>query len=748
MNNCMNQKITSIVLLFLCLLTACTDHWEGVESQGTDSGNLRVVLRSAEMPVIQTRSNETSAYDQIESVNLFVFQQNERTVHKKVFQYFDQGTSEVSMFLTNGTYKLVAVCNWHDPEALYNQVQTLDQLQQVELVLQNPDDAFMGKYVMYASREVTLPLANNANVEMQVKRLASRHEFTISFTPENGDDQFQLTEAWIHNIPKGSWLVPRSDSEPADYVPTVTDDWVYQLQDDNMRNSFFSEARLSLEEGKVESGDETNTKWKVLSSYSLLENRRGGLPVMKAATGYEYNDHYWEESQVLAEAGESALSQLNALRQYYKRYHALNEPEAKDSPRKKFEFATYLTIKGFYKSSLGTSDVTYYVYLGEDGYKDFNVRRNHLYKTHITVRSMNTIDTRVEATSMEEVTMSAPDEILDAHCNVVKAVLFSPDPWEVWVEDPDKTPWLELSGSDVYRQVQMGQTQVNQETHPTFRMKGDGGVLRNIYIHVDEFIPDLKDPMQNSRLRVRTGRIAFRKQGSNDVKHITVKQYPAQLAVLHIKYDIHTMKEVRDTFYIERKLEKKYMPWGLETYWSFITDDLIASGLWDGLSNTRKLYQVALFGDKWGVDPGYPKEKYPNGIPLDCALGYIVNKNRDRDGNEKIDYDEIMWYFPARKEMQYLYSAVQQGLVNFDGSNAVFHSSTPSSADPGGITMGFSYYVKMSNGKYGIGQRSRKYNVLALRRKHNEWSGPAADAGNFTVTVETGWTDEEVIMPK
>ena len=54
----------------------------------------------------------------------------------------------------------------------------------------------------------------------------------------------------------------------------------------------------------------------------------------------------------------------------------------------------------------------------------------------------------------------------------------------------------------------------------------------------------------------------------------------------------------------------------------------------------------------------------------------------------------------------------------------------------------------MANGKYGIGQRNRKYNVLALRRKHNEWSGPDAGDAKFTATIETGWTDEEVIMPK
>lgn len=745
----MNRKINYIVLFILCVITGCADRWEDTGIQLPDNGNVRVRLCSAEMPVIQTRNaDEVNAYSQIESVNLFVFKKGETLVHKKVFQFFEQATAEVSLFLTKGEYDMVAVCNWHNPEALYDQVQDWEQLKKVELHLQNPDDAFMGKYVMYSNTPVTIPTANNQDVVLWVDRVASRHEFTIDFLPDTPSDQFQLTEAWIHNIPRGSWLVPQVDKEPKDYVESARADWVYQDLDDNMKSRYFEQERLTLELLK-QPADSTDTKWTVGGTFSLLENRRGGLPVEKAANGYEYSEHYWEGSQSLAEAGESALAQLSALRQYYKRYYAQNEPLEKDSQRKKFEFATYFAIKGFYKNNMGTSEVTYYIYLGEDSYKDYNVKRNHRYQTLITIRTINSVDTRVEAVSMEEARLAVPDEILDAHCNVVKGVFFSPDPWEIWVEDPDKTPWLELSGTPKYSHVQIGGAGVqNQETQPTYRMTGNGGVLRNIYIHTDEYIPDLKDPMMNSRMLTRSGRIGFRRKGSQDVKYVTIKQYPAQLAVLHIKYDVHTMKEVRDTFYIERKLEKKYMPWGLESYWSFITDDLIASGLWDGLSNTRKLYQVALFGDKWGVKPGYPAENYPDGIPQDCALGYVVNKNRDRDGNGKVDYDEIMWYFPARKEMQYLYKAVQQNLVTFDGANSIFHSSSPSSADAGGITVGFSYYVKMSNGKYGIGQRNRKYNVLSMRRKHNEWSGPKADTGNFTLTVETGWTDEEVIMPK
>ena len=203
------------------------------------------------------------------------------------------------------------------------------------------------------------------------------------------------------------------------------------------------------------------------------------------------------------------------------------------------------------------------------------------------------------------------------------------------------------------------------------------------------------------------------------------------------------MKEVRDTFYVERVLEKKNLKWGFEHYWSFVTDDLISSGMWDGLSNTRKLYDVALNGDKWGVEPAYPDGV----IPSDVALSNVIEKNRDRNGNGKIDYNEIVWYMPAVYELQALQEALAAQNVTFEGGDDFFFSSTPSSADPAGITTGFAWYVKMQNGKSALAQRDRQYNVIALRRK-NAWKGPETAGGTGSVGKDEQWNNEEVIMPK
>ena len=733
-------------------LVGCSDRFEEKEVSPSGDGNVQITISTSDMPEIVTRASSDADVKTIESVVLFAFTNDGKLV-KKMFQYFDGDNATLSMYLTNGDYKLCAVCNLPDPEQVYNYVNSYSDLGNQYVSIQNAEDAFRGKFVMYKEQSVNID-ASTTTTDIQVERLASFHDFTIKFTPVNTSEKFEITEVKMNNIPKGSWIVPKDDNESyvdanKSYVYANKGDWTYREQVNDMAARYFNSDRMELEELEKTEADEDNTQWKYSATYALFENRRGGLPVY-GSRPYEYNESYWNGSQALArsasgENNDNAAQLLEALRQFYKKHWADNEM---DEGNKKFANATYMTISGIYlMSNNETFKVTYYVYLGEDNFKDYNVKRNTKYTTTVNIRSMNTIDTRIEEEPLGEITLSASDEVLDAHCNTVKAVLYSPGAWEVWVENPDKTPWLEISGSQLYRGRQIGGNP-DQERYATYKMTGDMRTLRNIYIHTDEYIPDLKDPMKNNAQAVRSGRIAFRRVGYTDIKYLTVRQYPAQLAVLHIKYDVHTMKEVRDTFYIERILEKKHMSWGFEKYWSFITDDLIASGRWDGLSNTRKLYQVAVDGDKWGVEPAYPSDKYPNGIPENEALGYMLGKNRDRDGDKKVGYDEIMWYIPALKELELLYDALNDGYLNFESNDDIFHCSTPSSADPDGVTVGFSYYVKMNNGKYGIGQRDRKYNVIGLRRKNNEWSGPDAGNANFTVTVETGWTDEELVMPK
>lgn len=173
------------------------------------------------------------------------------------------------------------------------------------------------------------------------------------------------------------------------------------------------------------------------------------------------------------------------------------------------------------------------------------------------------------------------------------------------------------------------------------------------------------------------------------------------------------------------------------------------------------LYDIALNGDKWGIDPAYPD----GNIPSNIALGYALGKNRDRNGNGKIDYNEILWYLPAYTELQAIAGHISGGSRSYPGeySRTVdvdwkmepysFFSSTPSSSDAAGITAGFSWAVQFSpnaqkNGKARVEMRSRFYNVICARR-YNGWRGPDTGTVDGEIDTDEDWNeDEEEIMDK
>ena len=308
-----------------------------------------------------------------------------------------------------------------------------------------------------------------------------------------------------------------------------------------------------------------------------------------------------------------------------------------------------------------------------------------------------------------------------------------------------------------------------------FSLSGGGG-LNYIYVHTDEFIPKINSPRENPwyattpnlgggdrvhmGVKTRKGQIVI-ESGTAEPVYIDVEQYAAQMVILHIEQDVNNlMKEVLDTFYIEQVMEKKNMAWGFEKYWSLGLDQLISKGQWDGLKNTRELYHMALWDDESDV-----KACYPDGIPSDIALGYAIGKNRDRNGNGKIDAEEIVWYLPAANELQAIYGHTrpldpdEAGDFYMDWLNrktvylpyefgGPFHSSTPSASDAYGITSGFSYFVNMYNGEKEIGQRSRYYNVICARR-HNAWKGDNNGEVNGDIDVDNEWGDgNEVVVPR
>ena len=685
----------------------------------------------------EVTTRASSGDDRIENALVFAFDSEGRCVARQ-WSYMN-GSDAMYMYLPTGQIRLGAICNLLDPESVMNQVNSWTDLEHLNVTISDASDAYRGKCIMYGTTQfIEKPEDRAVAIPISVERIVAKFKVTVLFAPLQTDDQFQVSEIALHNIPKGSWLMPRTDDnrvvtdQETNYrllERGSTDDWVYS-ESASMSSRYFDQTVLTFE------GDDP--KQGLTTSFYCFENRRGQLDTTLSSPP-QITDPYainWPELYDKDKAQQTLYAQL------WKRDLAIKAG---------LDGATYLTVKGVYVMGENIRrEVTYYIYLGADNFSNYDIERNTYYDLQVTIRTIDNTDTRVDWKDLSEITAYYDEStILDAHCNSVRTLLYAPGDWEMWVENPDQTPWLELSRSSVYQPRVLGSTADDQLA--VTRLTGSKGMY-TIYVHTDEFVPKLSSPEGNNQIGVRSGTILYRKVGSDEEPfRFVVKQYPAQMVVLYIKYDVHTMQEVRDTLYIERLLEKKHLKWGFERYWSFVTDDLIASGQWDGLSNTRKIYNVALYGDKYGVPPAYlpaeGEEVSSKIIPDNVALRYVIDKNRDRNGNGSIDYNEIMWYMPSINELSALYEARQDLFVDFEGNDDYFFSSTPSAADPNGATTGLAYYIKMASGKTGIAQRDNEYNVIVCRRA-NAWRGPSTGSGSGNLDKDESWNDEENIMPK
>lgn len=743
----MKQINLWVFILLAWMWTGCKEDSLSLPGDGTGKvGEVMMEFVAPNTDVLETRATDDPAGDtRLENVLVFAFNEDGACVAKQ-WTYLN-GANKMAMYLPTGGQTLKAAANLLHPEEVMERVNSLNDLELEAVTIIVPDGAYKGKYVMTGDGVKHTSRDKRDSYTFNMKRLAAQFNVDVVFKPVVTTDKFMLSEISLHSIPNGSWLLPRtSEKVPGETkmgdTASQTDaqalvvtadggdkaDYVYHEQEMAMARNFFDETVLQWEKSTLQGG-------LAKTGFSLFENRRGTLSLAEKDKPIN-----WPKLE-------------NKGPQAFDRYAQFEKKQL--AAKAGFTHATYLKLKGVYQTGVNKFETTYYVYLGKDAYSDFNVERNTRYNMIVTIQAMDKADSRIDKITLNDMKVYYNEaQVVDAHFNAVQTLLYAPGAWEMWVEEADEHPWLELSTSAAYVPQPLGDDKPSaadkeldfyKKGYATSHLKGKVG-MQYIYVHTDEYVPPVSNLNANLS-EPREARVGYRCKDESGrfkpTKYFTVKQYPAQMAVLHIKYDVHTMKEVCDTFYVERILEKKNLQWGFLNYWSFVTDDLIAAGTWDGLANTRRLYDVALKGDKWGVDPAYPSGV----IPSNVGLRYVIDKNRDRNGNEKIDYNEIVWYMPAIKELQALQKALVNGQVDFDGKNDYFFTSTPSSADPNGFTTGFAYYVKMQNGKRGISRRDSEYNVIALRRK-NAWKGPESAGGNGTVDKDPSWNEEENIMPK
>ena len=797
------KKILTL-LCALAALAACQDDFVPDTGTGTTAEGLTdIYLAQTGMPVIVTRADDAATQDdnRVESVILFVFSEQGELLNTPVQQSVTQVAAPDDVaeenkshtfyrfraYLPENKYSLYAVCNYEadEVEALINSVSgnhtsgsDLDALKAFTYSISSVDEAYKGVFVMSGSTTNV----SDTPLTIPVTRVVSRHTFHITFNPEKAGDLFKLSSVSIFNVPKKSYLIGRADDAENKDAATTNDDYL-------------GGDPAPLDGSTPGTPVELDVQSDVADSYTatthLFENRRGAVSQDDVDIALDITSYPDEEKQ--------------RIRQLFKRDLAYGTNAYSGKNAGPFPLATCLLIQGLYEDNNDPTftdgkayEVSYYVYLGHDNFGDFNVKRNTDYQYEITIRACDEIDTRVNAVAVGQIKfdVSKQSQPFDAHYNVREALLYSTTDWEVYVENPDETPWLEISTSPVYKKRELGASAADNE-YAQFRLTGSES-LRYIYIHTDEYVPHITDVNKNSTLPPRTGYICFKYKGQNEdevqTNKFKVVQYPAQLVMVQ-ENNIAGIGTGQDRyFFVERITEEKYKDWGFRGFWNLTLDNLISTGYYDGLSNTRKEYVSAIWGDKNSDSFKARTETINDPAPLELdgaqdaaywqaynedgdfiqpegnaifnlstsfALGYALAKNRDRNGNGRIDYNEILWYLPARKQLKAIAEAIDNNqlygtdydeesdsyptgsYLTLDGN---YWSSTPSVSDKYGITPGRAYYVKMGDASEAIGLRDQSFNVIVCRDA-NGWPGPDSGHGQGGVDLDPDWGDEEENMP-
>ncbi|MEF9950461.1 MAG: DUF4906 domain-containing protein, partial [Mucinivorans sp.] len=562
----------------------------------------------------------------INSVHMLVFNPDGSLVMLRKFKKLDQSITRVSFEIMPGTYDFYFVCNVRNKngtidqgDTFFDQITSRDQFLSTYVSLThtvNRDQGFVG-YGQMLNRKITTLDQGNVLEDVAIERISAKVTINV-FNTTDPALQLNVEEYIVRNVPRYAYVVPQQN----DYYtnnPTANDPFFDYSTASNFEN-------VDIEGKSAKQG-----------VFYMNENLRGLRRSVDGTTG-------------------DVLSQ---------------KEKAKYAP----DSASYVEIRATYVDAEHfTHTMRYKLFLGSDNSSDYNVRPNFQYTFNVNIRGVNdvSVDTRVSHEKSFLASLNEP--VMDAHydwrpliisgtsgATRVDIVKSQSDP------TPLDDPWLLVSSRATYTEAfnanDLGS--LSQQTVGTgkasyylYAQENLSSMDRQAVIRVIEVntptpsASDWTDPAKRTVVYLPIWQRSIRTIGLFGGKNLTMEAtYASELAIEHTEE--YSLAFGGDD----------YPTYGLK--WGFDGKKTVssASDPKDGMWNTKILDDNSATS---GVRP--PFTYYNN-----YAGKYCADKNRDQNGNGKIDQEELKWYLPSQAQLMVFWVA---GLHVSDNADKVYWSST------------------------------------------------------------------------
>lgn len=683
-----------ITLIFgLFFLNACQDENLIKKTGEVEEGipvDVKLSFESFSLENVQTKADlGTDAENAVKDIYLFVFNRNKELEYQKLHSFSEvatKGSITLGNTITSGKKYIVAIANPGSDDVVlkdYENVNTLDELKKIQLTLKsNLIQRPAANLVMSGywgenaeSAELNLgeclipPSVSTGNNEVTVsggkiyfKHLDAKIKFDVQLA-DSKNKEFIPKDWQVINVPKASYLLTNGEDASVEQA------------------NFFSTSNTKFEKMLIE-----NARYRGGEFYFyMMENRKDALNQIADYKERE-RENKTEEGLNTTYKNADPLSTYVVLRGTYYEYKA-NGEIAK------------------------SADVRYTIHLGyvNNVASDFNTNRNIFYTYHVKIKGVDNIIVEVETSEAGEdfkenqpgaegdVIISDQNLLLDAHYEVQTIKFFKDNLSNLSVAV--KTPYESRTSADLntgyyhvfegadgrmahegdlkdFEWVQFAKNTDGSTSYQSYKDAKTGNKLKN----VKELLKELYDnqntdgfwsTIDGKKAAVYTVFINEYYYDENPVKggEASWKEFVnCENRQMHIlcdtkfSYDRESSLTKSNIMINQRSIKTIYntklstleTAWGIETV-SEDANRIPTTELGstykketktNGRFNTLQWYK-GLSDKSWSTYVDFSKNRSKSTVTAQYAC---FQRNRDLNGNGKIDPYEIRWYLPATNQ--------------------------------------------------------------------------------------------------